>query len=152
MSDEKQYMLLFSLGPVQSFIAQARKTRDLMLGSFLLSMLMEAAMKGLDKEKLVFPADPIIKNGISDLPNKFIAFSTIIKTHVMRLLVVRNESKFSGILSAKRYGKGSSSQPPSPQQRKRKPRKYGNSNLTQHAFSRYSGLLPRVLQHSTLNG
>src|SRR5579885_3662239 len=73
MSDEKQYMLLFSLGPVQSFIAQARKTRDLMLGSFLLSMLMEAAMKGLDKEKLVFPADPIIKNGISDLPNKFIA-------------------------------------------------------------------------------
>src|SRR5579885_1871964 len=73
MSDEKKYMLLFSLGPVQSFIAQARKTRDLMLGSFLLSMLMEAAMKGLDKEKLVFPADPTIKNDISDLPNKFVA-------------------------------------------------------------------------------
>lgn len=71
--DEKQYMLLFSLGPVQSFIAQARKTRDLMLGSFLLSMLMEAAMKGIDKEKLVFPADPTIHNDISDLPNKFVA-------------------------------------------------------------------------------
>jgi CRISPR-associated protein Cmr2 len=72
MSDEKQYMLLFSLGPVQSFIAQARKTRDLMLGSFLLSMLMEAAMKGLD-DKLVYPADPTIKNDVSDLPNKFVA-------------------------------------------------------------------------------
>ncbi len=72
MSDEKQYMLLFSLGPVQSFIAQARKTRDLMLGSFLLSMLMEAAMKGLDG-KLVYPANPTIKNDVSDLPNKFVA-------------------------------------------------------------------------------
>ncbi len=72
MSDEKQYMLLFSLGPVQSFIAQARKTRDLMLGSFLLSMMMEAAMAGLE-DKLVFPANPRIRNGISDLPNKFVA-------------------------------------------------------------------------------
>ena len=72
MSEQKQYMLLFSLGPVQSFIAQARKTRDLMMGSFLLSMMMEAAMEGLE-DRLVFPDNPRIQNGISDLPNKFVA-------------------------------------------------------------------------------
>jgi CRISPR-associated protein Cmr2 len=65
-------MLLFSLGPVQSFIAQARKTRDLWLGSFLLSALMQAGMKGIES-KLIFPYDPVIKNNIPDLPNKYIA-------------------------------------------------------------------------------
>src|SRR5438874_9293754 len=72
-----EYMLLFSLGPVQSFIAQARKTRDLWLGSFLLSLLMEAAMKGIKKDVLVFPTEPTIVKNIPDLPNKYIAiFST----------------------------------------------------------------------------
>ena len=61
----QQYMLLFSLGPVQSFIAQARKTRDLWLGSYLLSVLMEAAMEHIKRESLVFPADPTIKGSIS---------------------------------------------------------------------------------------
>ncbi len=67
-----QYMLLFSLGPVQSFIAQARKTRDLWLGSYLLSLLMEAGMEDI-QGTLVFPADRIIKGTIPDLPNKYIA-------------------------------------------------------------------------------
>lgn len=70
-------MLMFSIGPVQTFIAQARKTRDLWLGSFLLSVLMEAAMADLPEEELVFPATPKIKGKISDLPNKYVAiFST----------------------------------------------------------------------------
>jgi CRISPR-associated protein Cmr2 len=72
-----QYMLMFSLGPVQSFIAQARKTRDLWLGSFLLSILMESGMKDIPIEALVFPADKVIDNvtqkNIPDLPNKFVA-------------------------------------------------------------------------------
>lgn len=68
-----QYMLMFSLGPVQSFIAQARKTRDLWLGSFLLSTLMEAGMVEIPIEALVFPADKVILNNIPDLPNKFVA-------------------------------------------------------------------------------
>jgi len=67
-----QYMLLFSLGPVQSFIAQARKTRDLWFGSFLLSALMQESMKEIQPH-LVFPDDPIIKGNIPDLPNKYIA-------------------------------------------------------------------------------
>src|SRR5438874_654681 len=67
-----KFMLLFSLGPVQIFIAQARKTRDLWLGSYLLSMLMEAGMQDI-KNQLIFPMDPNIKGDISDLPNKYIA-------------------------------------------------------------------------------
>src|SRR5262249_44705372 len=67
-----QYMLLFSLGPVQPFIAQARKTRDLWVGSFLLSALMQVSMKGLES-KLIFPFKPFIEGKIPDLPNKYIA-------------------------------------------------------------------------------
>lgn len=68
-----QYMLMFSLGPVQTFIEQARKTRDLWLGSFLLSTLMEAGMKGIEESSLVFPTKLIIEDNIPDLPNKFVA-------------------------------------------------------------------------------
>jgi CRISPR-associated protein Cmr2 len=68
-----QFMLLFSLGPVQPFIAQARKTRDLWLGSYLLSTLMEAAMKGMKERVFVFPATQQIEKNIPDLPNKYIA-------------------------------------------------------------------------------
>lgn len=63
---------MFSIGPVQPFIAQARKTRDLWLGSFFLSVLMEAGMKGI-KQALIYPTNPTIEGDISDLPNKFVA-------------------------------------------------------------------------------
>jgi len=75
----RQYMLMFSLGPVQTFIAQARKTRDLWLGSYLLSKLMEAAMEGIDDKAFVFPTKRIIfdsetgRDDIPDIPNKYIA-------------------------------------------------------------------------------
>jgi len=47
-SDEKLYnssLFLFTIGPVQSFISQARKTQDFYLGSFILSYLTFVAMK-----------------------------------------------------------------------------------------------------------
>src|SRR5260370_42700408 len=65
------YMLMFSLGPVQSFISQARKTRDLWIGSFLLSKLMEAAMEGIDGT-FVFPGERTINGTIPDLPNNYV--------------------------------------------------------------------------------
>ncbi len=71
MSQPNQYMLMFSLGPVQSFISQARKTRDLWIGSFLLSKLMEAAMEGIDGT-FVFPGERTINGTIPDLPNKYV--------------------------------------------------------------------------------
>ena len=65
-------MLMFTLGPVQSFILQARKTRDLWIGSFLLSKLMEAAMEGIGGT-FVFPGERTIEGDIPDLPNKYVA-------------------------------------------------------------------------------
>lgn len=56
-------LLHFTLGPVQSFVGQARRTRDLWAGSFLLSWLSGQAMKavaehggGLDPARILFPA------------------------------------------------------------------------------------------------
>jgi CRISPR-associated protein Cmr2 len=68
-----QSMLIFSLGPVQSLIMQAHKTRDLWLGSYLLSKLMEAGMNGIDDNAFVFPSKRKIEKDIPDLPNKYIA-------------------------------------------------------------------------------
>ena len=39
MTDNHQKYFHFTLGPVQSFVAQARRTRDFWAGSFLLSWL-----------------------------------------------------------------------------------------------------------------
>jgi CRISPR-associated protein Cmr2 len=51
-------LLLISLGPVQDFIAQARRSRDLWFGSHLLSELSRAAAASLasDGVRLIFPA------------------------------------------------------------------------------------------------
>lgn len=52
------HLLLVTLGPVQDFIAQARRTRDLWYGSHLLSELGRAAARSLfdGGAKLIFPA------------------------------------------------------------------------------------------------
>lgn len=48
----------FTLGPVQGFVAQARRTRDFWAGSFLLSWLAGAAMQAVTQQggKIDFPA------------------------------------------------------------------------------------------------
>ncbi len=60
MSDNqpKRLMLMFTIGPVQSFIEAARKTEDLWMGSYILSYLVAHAMdkiRGSDVE-LIYPA------------------------------------------------------------------------------------------------
>ena len=47
----------FTLGPVQSFVAQARRTRDFWAGSFLLSWLSAVAIKAVEAQEgeLLFP-------------------------------------------------------------------------------------------------
>lgn len=68
----KRYLFLFTLGPVQSFIAQARKTQDLYAGSFLLSYLIDSTMKKLSPQlncgEFIFP-----HKTIKSKPNRFIA-------------------------------------------------------------------------------
>ena len=81
----------FSLGPVQGFVAQARRTRDLWAGSFLLSWLSAQAMKAVINQKgsIIFPRvttdqniiDPMLqavmgvanapKPQIGSIPNRF---------------------------------------------------------------------------------
>ncbi|NLO90106.1 MAG: type III-B CRISPR-associated protein Cas10/Cmr2 [Clostridia bacterium] len=94
----KRKYLYFSLGPVQGFVAQARKTRDFWAGSFILSYLSGMAMLAVldNRGKLIIPKvaskngeleDPFLKalkegessagiSGdvlISTLPNRFTA-------------------------------------------------------------------------------
>ena len=54
----KHKIFHFTLGPVQSFVAQARRTRDLWAGSFLLSLLSGYAMKAVRGQEgtIIFPA------------------------------------------------------------------------------------------------
>lgn len=60
------HILIISLGPIQDFIAAARRCRDLWFGSWLLSELSKAVAKGVcDKvtlENLVFPGTREIKD------------------------------------------------------------------------------------------
>lgn len=67
-------LLLFQLGPVQEFIAQAETVGDLRAGSELLSELTAAALKvvpGYEMEA-VFPA--VKKDELKGIPNRFLAF------------------------------------------------------------------------------
>jgi len=78
----------FTLGPVQGFVAQARRTRDFWAGSFLLSWLTAHAMKAVVDAKgtIIMPAveDDAMFNMVCDgsasqmphfgsLPNNFVA-------------------------------------------------------------------------------
>src|SRR5713226_6599061 len=55
-----KYLFLVSIGPVQAFIASARRTRDLWFGSWLLSELSKAAAQEIvnasAENSLIFPA------------------------------------------------------------------------------------------------
>ena len=57
MSQGTSWLLQISVGPVQEFIAAARRTRDLWFGSFMLSEISKAAAKAVqDAEvELIFP-------------------------------------------------------------------------------------------------
>lgn len=67
------HLLLITIGPVQDFIAQARRTRDLWYGSHLLSELGRAAARAMvdGGARLIFPAlnynDPQLKHCLAPL-------------------------------------------------------------------------------------
>jgi CRISPR-associated protein Cmr2 len=72
---KKPYLFIFTIGPVQSFIAQARKTRDLYAGSALLSELIKTAIGAVGADKVIFP---YVQNAqgleaAQSLPNRFVA-------------------------------------------------------------------------------
>jgi CRISPR-associated protein Cmr2 len=68
MTDKKQYLFLFSIGPVQSFIAQARKTQDLYAGSQILSKLAKVGLEKTNPKEYIFPSS----TSIDSVPNRFL--------------------------------------------------------------------------------
>jgi CRISPR-associated protein Cmr2 len=80
-----RHVVIFTIGPVQSFIASARRTEDLWSGSYILSYLAREAMKALyqmdETTEMVFPKvskeelnQPNVKNfHIASIPNRFTA-------------------------------------------------------------------------------
>lgn len=66
--------MLFSIGPVQEFIAQARRTRDLWFGSFLLSELSKAGAKKFQElgGTLIFPVFNESSAESNNAPNKIL--------------------------------------------------------------------------------
>jgi CRISPR-associated protein Cmr2 len=78
-----KYLLSISIGPVQDFIATARRSRDLWFGSWLLSELSKAAAfsicegKGENLSRLIFPAvtsvEDLTPNSDYNVANKILA-------------------------------------------------------------------------------
>lgn len=71
------YLLLFTITPVQAFISQARKTHDLWAGSRVLSELIEVARTKVVNDysaEIVFPINNAdINDDESSNPNRFVA-------------------------------------------------------------------------------
>ncbi len=61
-------VLIFTFGPVQSFVVEARRASDLFVGSAILSELAKAAANTIGRNNLVYPA--AISN---DIPNVLVA-------------------------------------------------------------------------------
>lgn len=75
-----KYRLSFTIGPVQSFVAQARRTRDLWTGSWLLSLLSESSLIATEKldGRAIIPHRgeyhkqlTSIRSAIGGIPNRF---------------------------------------------------------------------------------
>jgi len=72
-----KYLFVCAIGPVQDFIATARRSRDLWYGSWMLSELSKAAAKKVDvlfPKSLVFPDPALLETGSRlNVPNKISA-------------------------------------------------------------------------------
>jgi len=70
------HLLVIALGPIQDFIASARRCQDLWFGSYLLSELARAAASGLARDALVFPdgeSAHLPPNERAEVANKVVA-------------------------------------------------------------------------------
>lgn len=76
-----QYLINIAVGPVQEFIASARKLRDLWYGSYLLSELSKSVARSLTEQgcELIFPAistaDDLQADSELNVANKILALS-----------------------------------------------------------------------------
>ncbi len=63
-------IVIFTIGPVQSFIAAARRTQDLWAGSRLLSDIMKPALDAAPREGILFPYRGAAGEWPDSLPNR----------------------------------------------------------------------------------
>jgi CRISPR-associated protein Cmr2 len=74
------YLFQVTLGPVQSFITGARRTRDLKFNSSFLSRLARSAAftiaRHCGEASLIFPTIPLMSDAPNDVPNKVLAYIT----------------------------------------------------------------------------
>ncbi len=84
--ETKEYIFIFTITPVQSFISQARKTRDLYAGSQILSELTKEAIK-LAKNKgaeIIMPSGDLEK--AHSISNKFVAIFENIEEEKLEII------------------------------------------------------------------
>lgn len=88
-----KYVVIFSIGPVQTFIASARRSRDLWSGSWLLSELAKACAKSLkdSQAELIFPYvendDDLRENSEFSVGNKIQAVITADNEERLKLVI-----------------------------------------------------------------
>lgn len=94
--------LVFSIGPVQSFIATARKTRDLWMGSYLLSYLIWHAIKviaeKLGPDHVIYPS--LLEQPLVDLWLSKEKGLQVTNTDASRLRLATFPNKFTAIVPA----------------------------------------------------
>lgn len=83
--NKKLYLGIFQIGPVQEFIKQSRKTRDLWASSYLLSYLIQNAIEKVGNDKLIYPSP----NHYSDLKDQLFNNQKI-PVFPNRFLVIHN--------------------------------------------------------------
>ena len=78
--DNKKYLLLITVGPVQDFIAAARKLRDLWFGSTMLSDISKAIAKYLNDSEcsLIFPGIDSNKTSLLENDSDFTVVNKIL--------------------------------------------------------------------------
>ncbi|UNC93168.1 type III-B CRISPR-associated protein Cas10/Cmr2 [Candidatus Contubernalis alkaliaceticus] len=118
---KKNSLIGFNVGPVQSFIAAARKVEDLWSGSYLLSYLTETAMKSVLKQaktkgveaKMVFPdrtLDMLDSNQwgdeveVASLPNRFVCLIEQGQEESAQFCIVAKERVYEEFLNLCKSG------------------------------------------------
>lgn len=84
--DDDKGFLLFTIGPVQSYIETARKTQDLYMGSYMISYLIfdaiESLLEYIPSEDIIFPSvdkNSLEISSVASFPNRFLALVPLAK-------------------------------------------------------------------------
>lgn len=101
--DGNKGLLLFTIGPVQSYIETARKTQDLYMGSYMISYLIFNTIKLLldyiPSEDIIFPSvdkESLQTSSVASFPNRFLAIVPLDKAEKIAIELenkVRTEMK-----------------------------------------------------------